>query len=153
MTEPIRGKVARVLNSQEIAINIGTANGVTMGMLFDVLFLQSGQIRDPDTKKVLGSVKRTKVRMRVTEVQKKLAVASTYRFRQVNVGGPFDMGPFSRSLMPSKWITKYETLKKSEKDGVKEDIDEEDSLVKVGDPVVQVIEESDVETEQENANT
>lgn len=152
MTELIHGKVARVLNSQEIAINIGTANGVTMGMLFDVLFLQSGQIRDPDTKEVLGSVKRTKVRVRVTEVQKKLAVASTYRFRQVNVGGPLDIGPFAQSLMPSKWITKYETFKKSERETVKEDIDEEDSFVKVGDPVVQVIEEIDMATKKK-ANT
>ena len=88
------------------------------------------QIRDPDTKEVLGSIVRTKVRVRVTEVQKKLAVASTYRFKQVNVGGALDMGPFSRSLMPSKWITKYETLKKSEREAVKEDIDEEDSFVK-----------------------
>ena len=148
MTKPICGKVARVLNSREIAINIGTANGVTKGMLFDVLFLQSGQIRDPDTNEVLGSIKRTKVRVRVTEVQKKLAVASTYRFEQVNVGGALGFGPISQSLMPSKWITKYETLKKSERETVKEDIDEEDSFVKVGDPVVQVIEEIDVETEK-----
>lgn len=153
MTELICGKVAWVLNSRELVINIGSEHGATVGMYFDVLFPQSGEIRDPDTDEVLGSVKRTKVRVRVTEVQKKLAVASTYRFKQVNVGGPFDIGPFSRSLMPSKWITKYETLKKSEREAVKEDLDEEDSFVKVGDPVVQVIEEIDVETEQENANT
>lgn len=150
MTEPIRGKVAWVLNSRELVINIGSEHGVTVGMYFDVLFHQSGEIRDPDTDEVLGSVDRTKVSVRVTEVQKKLAVASTYRFRQVNVGGPLDIGPFSRSLMPSKWITKYETLKKSEREEVKEDIDEEDSFVKVGDPVIQVIEEIDAE---KKANT
>ena len=152
MTEPIHGKVARVLNSQEIAINIGTANGVTVGMYFDVLSPQSGEIRDPDTDEVLGSIELTKVRMQVTEVQRKLAVASTYRSKRVNVGGSFRLGPFSQSLMPPKWITKYETLKKSERETVKEDIDEKDSFVKVGDPVVQVIEEIDMATEKK-ANT
>ena len=39
MTKPIRGKVARVLNTREIAINVGTANGVTVGMYFDVMDL------------------------------------------------------------------------------------------------------------------
>ena len=153
MTEPMRGKVAWLLNSRELVINIGSEHGVTVGMYFDVLSPQSGEIRDPDTDEVLGSIERTKVRMEVTEVQRKLAVASTYRSKRVNVGGSFGFGPISQSLMPPKWITKYETLKKSDRKPLKEDIDEEDSLVKVGDPVVQVIEEIDVETEQENANS
>ena len=54
--------------------------------------------------------------------------------------------------MPSEWITKYETLKKSDRKTFIEDIDEKDSFVKVGDPVVQVIEEIDVETEEKKAN-
>ncbi len=152
MTEPIRGKVAWVLNSREIAINIGVADGVTMGMFFDVEY-PYGAIKDPDTNEVLGSIKRTKVRVQITEVQEKLAVASTYRSTRVNLGGAgFDFGPFSRALMPSEWITKYETLKKSDRKILIEDIDEEDSFVKVGDPVVQVIEEIDAETEKK-ANT
>ena len=153
MTKPICGKVAWVLNSREIVINKGSEHSVTIGMYFDVISPHSGEIRDPDTDEVLGSIERTKVRMKVTEVQKKLAVASTYRFKQVNVGGAFGFGPISQSLIPSKWITKYETLKKSDRETLQEDIDEEDSLVKVGDPVVQVIEDIDVEAEQENANT
>lgn len=32
MTEPIRGKIARVLNAREIALNVGTAIGA-MGIL------------------------------------------------------------------------------------------------------------------------
>lgn len=152
MTEPIRGKVALVLNSRELVINIGSEHGVTVGMHFDVVY-PYGTIRDPDTKKVLGSIKRTKVRVRVTEVQEKLSVASTYRSTRVNIGGPgFDFGPFSRALMPSKWITRYETLKESDRETLIEDIDDEDSYVKVGDPVVQAIAEIDVETEQENAS-
>ena len=150
MTEPIRGKVASLLNSREIAINIGYANGVTVGMYFDVMSLDSGEIKDPETKEVLGSIVRTKVRVRVTEVQEKLAVAnfaSTYE--RATVDSSF--GPYARSLMPASWINKYEieTLKKSDLFSPV-DIDGDDSDVKVGDTVVQVIEDK---VERENANT
>ena len=37
MTDPIRGKVARILNSREIAINVGRDDGVYRGMYFDVI--------------------------------------------------------------------------------------------------------------------
>ena len=52
MSVPIRGKVARVLNSREIAINLGSTNGVVVGMHFDVVDSKE-DIRDPDTKEVL----------------------------------------------------------------------------------------------------
>ena len=147
MTEPIRGKVASLLNAREIAINKGYADHVTEGMYFDVMALESGEIRDPDTDEVLGSIKRTKVRVKVTEVQEKLAVASTYR--QATFDSPATFGPFARSLMPASWISKYEieTLKKSDL-FLPVDIDGDDSDVKIGDPVVQVIEDK---VEQENA--
>lgn len=149
MTEPIRGKVASLLNSREIAINIGYAHDVTVGMYFDVMSLDSGEIKDPETKEVLGSIVRTKVRVRVTEVQEKLAVASTYE--RATVDSPASFGPYARSLMPASWINKYEieTLKKSDLFSPV-DIDGDDSDVKVGDTVVQVIEDK---VERENANT
>ena len=43
-----------------------------------------------------------------------------------------------RSLMPPKWIKKYETLRTEDKGWYP--LHEEDSYVNVGDPVVQVIE-------------
>lgn len=158
MIEPIRGKVARLLNIREIAINVGTAHGVSVGMYFDVLDIWEQDIEDPDTGEVLGSLDRPKIRVKVTHTQEKLSVASTYRSERVNIGGsssgPFvdlnadlGLGPLARALMPPKWIKKYETLEKTEETPP---FDEEDSTVKVGDPVVQVIDTS--ETEQENAN-
>ena len=149
MTEPIRGKVASLLNSREIAINKGYADGIKMGMSFDVRSHDSGEIKDPETKEVLGSIVRTKVRVRVTEVQEKLAVASTYE--RATVDSPASFGPYARSLMPPSWITKYEieTLRKSDKFSPV-DINGDDSDVKVGDTVVQVIEDK---VERENANT
>ena len=48
--------------------------------------------------------------------------------------------------MPPKFVTKYETLKTTERTW--EDLDESESYVKIGDPVVQVVSEVDVgETE------
>ena len=149
MTEPIRGKVASLLNTREIAINKGYADGIKMGMYFDVMYPESGEIRDPDTNEVLGSIVRMKVRVRVTEVQKKLAVASTYE--RAIVDSPASFGPYARSLMPASWINKYEmeTLRKADR-FLPVDIYGDDSDVKVGDPVVQVIENT---VERERANT
>ena len=148
MTDPIRGKVARVLNSREIVINVGSENEVVVGMRFDVIDPRGEEIRDPDTNEVLGSIDRTKVRVRITKVKGKLSLAST-QGQRVNVGGSVGVGEFSRLLMPPRWITQYETLRMKDKNW--DDLDEKDSYVKTGDPVVQVIEE--VAAEQENADS
>lgn len=136
MINPIRGKVARVLNSREIAINVGSEKGVDVGMHFDVLDPKYENIRDPDTHELLGSIERPKVRVQVIKVQEKLSIASTYRKKKINVGGTFGVS-LSEFLMPPEWRTKYETLKTEEQDW--EDIDAKESYVNVGDPVAQVI--------------
>ena len=145
MTEPIRGKVAQVLNSREVAINVGATNGVAVGMHFDIVGRED--IKDPDTEETLGFLDRPKVRVQVTEVKERLSVASTYQGERVNVGGKglISLGDFSRALMPPEWVTKYDTFHTKEKT-----LEEENSAVKTGDPVVQIIEES--EGEQKNAN-
>ena len=137
MTERIHGKIARVLNSREVALNIGSMNGVTVGMYFDVIDPTGKDITDPDTDEILGSIERQLVRVKVIQVREKLSLASTYKRKSVNVGG-LGFGYVSRALMPAEWVTKYETLKTKEKTW--EDISEEESYVKIGDPVVQVIE-------------
>ena len=144
MTAPIRAKVARVLNSREIVINVGSTNGVAVGMRFDVVDPKGEDIRDPDTDEVLGSIDRPKVRVRITKVKEKLSLAAT-QAKRVNVGGPSLIGDFSRLLMPPKWVTKYETLKRGEQ--TLDELDEQESLVEIGDPVVQIIEGSEEEWE------
>jgi len=54
--KPIRGKVARILNSRELAINVGSADGVDVGMYFDVLDPKGEDVKDPDSGEVLGSL-------------------------------------------------------------------------------------------------
>ena len=146
MIEPIRGKVARILNLRDLALNIGSSSGVQMGMLFDVMDPKGENITDPDSGSVLGSIERPKVRVRITQVQEKLSVASTYRKKEINVGGTLDLGNFGAMatlLMPPKWITEHETLKTNEQTW--DDLNENESFVKTGDPVVQVIEETNNE--------
>lgn len=144
MSELIRSKVARVLNSREIVIAAGSDQGVRVGMYFDVLDLKGEDIRDPDTGEVLGSIDRPKVRVRITQVQERLSVASTFKKEKINVGGTGhglesfgSIGLLSRALMPPKYVTRYQTLKTDEKTW--EDLDEEQSYVKTGDPVIQVV--------------
>ena len=87
MTNLIRGKVARVLNSRELALNIGSEHGVREGMLFDVIDPKGEDIVDPETGDIIGSLERAKVRVKVISVQNRLSVASTYKKERVNVGG------------------------------------------------------------------
>lgn len=144
MKELIRTKVARVLNSREIVIAAGSIQGVTKGMYFDVIDPKGEDIKDPDTGEVLGSIERPKVRVKITQVQEKLSVASTFKKEKVNIGGKGyfveNLG-FAEALMPPNYVTKYETLKTNEKTW--EDLDEKESYVKSGDPVVQVAEKVD----------
>ena len=152
MTQPIRGKVARVLNKREIAINIGSNHGVTIGMYFDVMDVNETDIIDPDTNKVLGSIERPVVRVKVTHIQEKLSVASTYKSERVNVGGT---APRSTSILDAtlslsgylgpRWIKKYETLEDTGE--TKTPLDEEKSKVKTGAPVVQVFDVDEAEEE------
>jgi hypothetical protein len=136
--DPIRGKVARILNTHELAMNIGQRDGVTVGMHFDVLDPKGEDICDPDTHEVLGSVDRPKVRVKVTRVAERLAIAATYREMKVNVGGEgptLDFG-LTKYLLPPAWVTVRESLKTNER--TQDHLDEAESYIKTGDPVVEV---------------
>ena len=136
---PIRGLVAKVLNSRELALNIGEEQNVRTGMFFDVMDISGENIIDPESDEILGSIERPKVRVQITKVLPKLSVASTFKKSKVNIGGAgVSMSALNRAFMPPKWVTKYETLKTEE--NTWEDLDESESYVKSGDPVVQVTE-------------
>ena len=145
MTKPIKGKVARVLNTREIAINKGSTDGVAVGMYFDVIDIYYSNIKDPDTKQVLGSIERAKVRVKIIDVQEKLSLATTYRTEKENTGPRI-----SDLILGSGRITSHETLKTGGKLGNQpNELDEEDSYVKTGDPVVQVSEAIDKERKEQ----
>ena len=136
--QPIRGKVARVLNTRQVAINKGKHDGVEVGMIFKVLSTKGTEITDPDTGEALGSVDLVKTSVKITIVQERVAVASTYRTRRVNVGGNSPMSWSSKLFEPPKWERHVETLRVDE--SIWEELDEVEAFVQTGDPVVQDLE-------------
>jgi hypothetical protein len=135
MPELIEGQVAEVLNSRDLVINRGEEKGVEEGMVFEILAPQGQDIRDPETDEVLGSVGRPKVVVRVVEVEPKLAVARTFKSRRRNVGGTDFNQEWRRIFEAPRYVTQYDTLKTSERTW--EDLSEEESFVKRGDPARQ----------------
>jgi hypothetical protein len=143
MTDRIEGRVAQILTARELVINRGSADGVNVGMRFAVLNRRGTDIKDPDTGELLGSVELDKVLVKVVRVDEHLAVARTFRTYRVGGGG---LWAFT-ALQGSPPRTVYETLKTDER-RLKDELDEKESYVKIGDPVVQVIgEEYDDESD------
>lgn len=134
----IRGHVVSILNEREIAISVGSSDGVVEGMFFDVLETPR-VIFDPKANKRLGTLQRQKVRVRVNHVERDFSVAITVRSRKVNTGGLSQIGAWASILMPANWVQEHETLRaKDHRHGLWASLDEEDSFVKRGDPVAQV---------------
>lgn len=99
MPQPIRGKVAQILSSKELVMNVGIADGVTVGMHFNVVRIT--EITDPDTSKVLGKVERPKISLQVTEVQDELSAASVLGSRTIVEKA----GAFASSLLDSSTVS------------------------------------------------
>jgi hypothetical protein len=133
---PIEGRVARVLNLRELAINRGDSHGVREGMIFDVLDPKAEDITDPETGEVLGSVYRPKVQVRVFSVEERLSLARTFKSTRVNLGGT-GLGGLAKAFEAPKWEERHETLKTNE--STWQDLDESESIVKTGDPVVEAV--------------
>lgn len=133
MTERIEGQVARVINAREVAINRGAEHGVEEGMRFAILNRHGADITDPETGDVLGSVEVDKAIVKIVRVSPRLSVGRT--FRTYRVGGGLNVG-VERLFGAAR--TEVETLK-SDEATYKEELDEGESYVKRGDPVVQVV--------------
>jgi len=143
-TELIKGKVAKILNSTEVVLNIGSNQNVKIGMIFSILDPKAENVIDPDTKELLGSVDRPKVRVKVIRVQEKLSLAKTYEKIKVRVSGgnSYLNHSWADLFSPPKFETKLVTLRTDEKTW--EDLDEIESYVKTGDPVVEYRPETEV---------
>jgi len=126
----IHGKVAQLLNVRQLAINVGYKHGVAQGMHFAVLNRNAGEIRDPDTHEILGSAILPKLHVKVTTVQQEFSIANVEGARYVGGLG-----------LPSIFFEGRQvplTLKRSDHADV-EEIDAKDSIVQIGDPVIQEI--------------
>ena len=151
----IEGKIAKILNAREVVINRGSLQGVEVGMIFKILDLEEINILDPDTKQNLGSVERTKVKVKVDLVKKNMCVAKTYRKETVNIGGHAsgllafaEQADAVRSvLMPPQWVDRYETLRLPKNF---EKLEESDSIVNIGDIVISTSGEEDAASPNSN---
>lgn len=139
---PIKGQVAQILNERELVINRGSVNGVELGARFAVLDRRGQDITDPETGRPLGSLHRPKVEVKVTRVEEHLSVATTFRYRDVNVGGQgidqLTLSGFAGLFTPSKYERRYETFRAD--NALWKELSESESYVKVGDPVEEVVE-------------
>ncbi|MDA0564606.1 hypothetical protein LG943_09730 [Streptomonospora sp. S1-112] len=137
MTERIEGQVAKVLNLREIVINRGSNHGVHAGMKFAVLNRHGADIIDPETGEELDSIEIEKTVVKIVRLMPRSSVGRTFRTYRT-AGGPLHFTGLSDLANPP--ITKVETLKTDEST-YKEEVDESETYVKTGDPVVQVINE------------
>lgn len=129
MNQRVEGSVAQILNTRELVINRGSNDGVEVGMRFAVLNRKGVEIRDPETGESLGSVEVEKVVVKIVRVEARVSVGRTFKqFRTGGLGIPDLLGPRR---------TVVETLKTTETT-YKEELDEADSFIKIGDPVVEV---------------
>jgi hypothetical protein len=87
MVEPIKGKVAQILSEYELALNIGSDNGVEKGMRF-AIHSSPIAIFDPDTKEEMGQITLEMEHVEVYEVQKRFSLARTFSFTGISVPYP-----------------------------------------------------------------
>ena len=113
-------------------------------MRFAVLDTAGEGVTDPDTGEELGSLQRTKVQLEVSQLDDKICIGRTYVYREVNVGGSsYGVGEIARMFSPPKYERQYETLRAEDADW--EPLSEQESIVKIGDPVMQIVTGDDQE--------
>lgn len=137
MSKPrIAGHVAVVLNRRELVLNVGSADGVEDKMRFAVLNARGLDVRDPKTGEDLGEIEVPKVLVEVVRLKEKLSVVRTFRTTTKNVGGSGSLDVAS-IFQPRKLVEIPETFDVADKP-YEEELSEDESVVKVGDPVIQI---------------
>ena len=86
MSESIVAKVAAVMDDTTLVLNVGSEQGVSEGMLFDIV-AQHQEIADPDTGESLGQWEVAKARVVVTHVQERMSTVRTPLTVEVEASG------------------------------------------------------------------
>jgi hypothetical protein len=124
----IRGKVAAILTKRELILNIGSDDGVEIGMKFVILNSQGIDVTDPDTGRVLGTVEVPKTVVKVVRLDDShLSVARTFRTIKGSPGLIGGLSAFAGT--PSQ----LETLDIESGSSLKAELSEEESYIKRGD--------------------
>lgn len=91
MAAPVEGKVAKILDDQTLILNVGSAAGVTQGMVFSV-FAPVEEVKDPDTGRSLGAWEAVKGYVQAAHPQEQLTVCRVYVARPRVEARPEDRG-------------------------------------------------------------
>ena len=93
MSQPIEGKVAKILDDQTLVLNVGTAHGVAQGMVF-CIYAPVEEVKDPDTGASLGAWEAVKGYVQAAHPQDRLTVCRAYTLRaaQAQPEKPEDRG-------------------------------------------------------------
>lgn len=137
MSERIEARVAQMLTARDLVLNKGSNDGVSVGMRFAILNRKGADVRDPDTGDILGSVELPKTFVKVVAVKERLCIARTFREFERGGGALWALLASSSSLT-SPPHTSVETLKTDEA-RLREELDEKESYLKIGDPAVQML--------------
>src|SRR3989442_15099103 len=143
--KPIEARVAEIISVRSLVLNRGRKHGVTEGMVFAILNRKGEHIQDPDNKADLGSLRIPKIRVRVAFVDENFSLART--FRTFGGSGTLSASTLGARLsIPGIFLggERIETLRASEQASAsEEELDEKDSIVKIGDPAIELIEDSE----------
>jgi hypothetical protein len=131
------GKVARVLSTRQLVISLGYQDGVVDGMVFAVLNPRALHIPDPDNlAKEIGSFELPKVLVKATSVAQNASIARTFRSKLV--GGGIGSLAIPDIFQPTTRV--YDSLAVDK--GTARELEEGESYINVGDPVVEMPEET-----------
>lgn len=106
---PLRGYVARLITDDELAINLGSRDGVKKDMIFSILDETTEDITDPITGENLGSIERVKAQVKIKTVSERLSLGLISWPTRRREGFPLDVGilmgprPRSGKLSDSTW--------------------------------------------------
>lgn len=140
----IHGLVADILNEREVVLNIGKRHGVKPEMRFAILDDPNYEIKDPKTGEVLDKLPpREKIRVEVVELTDNIAIARTFETVTINIGGVGFAPATLRLFEPSRYVERPVTFRISEGSTFYnfQKLSPEESVVKIGDSVRQVIHE------------
>lgn len=154
-TEALTGSVAKILSTHELIINRGSIHMVREGMLFKIMRTNGEKILDPETKEVLGIIRRPKGWVVVTSVYEKMCIATT-SIQDNYTTGSLRAGTFGASIVPNSskliqtllapggWSSANNSLELEAEHSTGVSWVDEESKVRVGDKVVAV---EDIESE------
>jgi hypothetical protein len=123
-----------VLDSRELVINRGVAEGVKVGMRFAILTRSGLKVTDPDTGQSIGAVPFINTIVKIVRVDEHLSVGRTFR----TIAGRPALGGAALATIIEGIADRVETLRAGERTATQR-LSDEERTVKRGDPVIEVI--------------